>query len=129
FCSCSCYTNLSVMASSSCLCLATTFLPSCARELKMEKWVGILVCLSFLVTVFSAMSSDGETKTYIVHVAKSQKPTEFLSHENWYASAVQSVIREEDQAVILFNYEDAFHGFATRLNAMQAQALEKWTGF
>ncbi|XP_057852257.1 subtilisin-like protease SBT1.7 [Cryptomeria japonica] len=95
----------------------------------MENWVRVLLFLCCLVTVgFAAISSDGETKTYIVHVDRSQMPAAFLSHENWYASSVKSVLGVEDEVSILYNYEEAFHGFATRLNAAQAAALEKMDG-
>uniref|UniRef100_A0A0D6QUJ4 Subtilisin-like protease n=1 Tax=Araucaria cunninghamii TaxID=56994 RepID=A0A0D6QUJ4_ARACU len=99
-----------------------------AAKLEMEKWVGALQFLSCLTIALAAISSDGETKTYIVQVAKSQMPASFMSHEHWYTSAVESVMGEEKQASILYAYADAFHGFATRLNAAQAEALEKQEG-
>uniref|UniRef100_A0A0C9QY01 TSA: Wollemia nobilis Ref_Wollemi_Transcript_102_2799 transcribed RNA sequence n=1 Tax=Wollemia nobilis TaxID=56998 RepID=A0A0C9QY01_9CONI len=98
-------------------------------KLEMEKWVATLLFLSCCFTIaLAAISSEGETKTYIVHVAKSQMPASFMSHEHWYTSAVESVMGEEKEASILYDYADAFHGFATRLNAAQAEALEKQEG-
>lgn len=102
------------------------------REMQMEnslrKWFWVLQILCCLVTVLAALSRDGATKTYIVHMAKSQMPAGFTSHEHWYASAVKSVLSEEEEPSILYNYDEAFHGFAARLNAVQAEALENMHG-
>jgi subtilisin family serine protease len=97
-------------------------------ENSVRKCVSVLLVLGCLATVLAAISHDGVKKTYVVHMAKSQMPAGFTSHEHWYASAVKSVLSEEEEPSILYNYDDAFHGFAARLNAAQAEALEKTHG-
>lgn len=99
------------------------------REMQMEnsvkKCLGVLLVLGCLASVLEA---NGGTKTYIVHMAKSEMPAGFTSHEHWYASALKSVLSEEEEPSILYNYDDAFHGFAARLNAEQAEELETTHG-
>lgn len=86
----------------------------------------VLHFLAVFVTVSSGNGDD--VKTYIVHMAKSQMPVSFVSHEHWYTSTVKSVVGVEEEPSILYNYDDVFHGFATRLTAAQAEALEKMHG-
>ncbi|XP_057415017.1 subtilisin-like protease SBT1.7 [Lotus japonicus] len=63
--------------------------------------------------------------TYIVHVAKSEMPESFEHHAAWYESSLQSV---SDSAEMLYTYDNAIHGFSTRLTPEEARLLEAQTG-
>ncbi|XP_010464171.1 PREDICTED: subtilisin-like protease SBT1.7 [Camelina sativa] len=65
-------------------------------------------------------SSSSEHGTYIVHMAQSQMPSSFDLHSNWYDSSLRSI---SDSAELLYTYENAIHGFATRLTQDEADSL------
>ncbi|CDY55359.1 BnaCnng28690D [Brassica napus] len=65
--------------------------------------------------------SDGaQQATYIVHMAKSQMPSSFDHHSLWYDSSLRSV---SESAEMLYTYNNAIHGFATRLTPEEADSL------
>ncbi|XP_043709066.1 subtilisin-like protease SBT1.7 [Telopea speciosissima] len=66
-----------------------------------------------------------EKKTYIVHMAKSEMPATFDEHAHWYASSLKSV---SDSAEMLYTYNNAIHGFSTRLTDQEAKSLEGLPG-
>ncbi|KAF2573647.1 hypothetical protein F2Q70_00000699 [Brassica cretica] len=65
--------------------------------------------------------SDGaQQATYIVHMSKSQMPSSFDHHSLWYDSSLRSV---SESAEMLYTYNNAIHGFATRLTPEEADSL------
>lgn len=94
------------------------------------QWIRLLYCLAIVVTVCAA---EADPQTYVVHVSKSHMPSAFDNHEQWYASTVKSLQgfeeeEEEEGEKILYCYDHAFHGFATKLSRAQAEALESMEG-
>lgn len=89
--------------------------------------IRLLYCLALVVGWCAAEAPQ----TYVVHVSKSHMPSAFDNHEQWYASTVkflQGVEEEEEGEKILYSYDHAFHGFATKLSRAQAEALESMEG-
>lgn len=82
--------------------------------------VAILVLFMGLCDASSSLKS-----TYIVHMAKSEMPESFEHHTLWYESSLQSV---SDSAEMMYTYENAIHGFSTRLTPEEARLLESQTG-
>ena len=66
-----------------------------------------------------------EKNTYIVHMAKSRMPESFQHHSLWYESSLKSV---SDSAEMLYIYNNAIHGFATRLTEDEARVLKGQDG-
>ncbi|CAH9110956.1 unnamed protein product [Cuscuta epithymum] len=66
-----------------------------------------------------------ETRTYIVHMAKSQMHSHFLDHSNWYASSLKSV---SGSGEVMYVYKNAVHGFSTRITPEEAEALVNQPG-
>ncbi|XP_027103279.1 subtilisin-like protease SBT1.4 [Coffea arabica] len=80
-----------------------------------------------------AASSDDSHETYIVHVSKSQRPSLFTTHHDWYSSMLSSLSplstdRQQPTTKLLYTYEHAIHGFAARLNISQAAELRRHHG-
>ncbi|XP_010527146.1 PREDICTED: subtilisin-like protease SBT1.7 [Tarenaya hassleriana] len=69
--------------------------------------------------VSSAPAGHGRA-TYIVHMARSQMPASFDRHSHWYDSSLRSV---SDSAELLYTYDNAIHGFSTRLTPEEADSL------
>ncbi|CAL5197767.1 unnamed protein product [Lathyrus oleraceus] len=82
------------------------------------------VVLLVLLMGFSDASSSLKS-TYIVHMAKSEMPESYEHHTVWYESSLQSV---SESAEMMYTYENAIHGFSTRLTAEEARLLESQTG-
>ncbi|KAH0930048.1 hypothetical protein HID58_015775 [Brassica napus] len=66
------------------------------------------------------VSNGAQQATYIVHMAKSQMPSSFDLHSLWYASSLKSV---SESAELLYTYNNAIHGFSTRLTPQEADSL------
>ncbi|XP_061347576.1 subtilisin-like protease SBT1.7 [Gastrolobium bilobum] len=73
----------------------------------------------------SLAETEKEKSTYIVHVSKSEMPESFEHHSAWYESSLKSV---SDSAEMLYTYDNAIHGFSTRLTEEEARLLESQTG-
>lgn len=71
------------------------------------------------------LSAAAEKKTYIVHMAKSEMPPEFVDHTHWYDSSLKSV---SDSAEMLYMYNHAVHGFSARFTEQEARAMEARPG-
>lgn len=84
-----------------------------------------LLLLSFLFLALSGAASPDEKSTYIVHVAKSEMPESFDHHTAWYESSLKSV---SDSAEMIYTYDNAIHGYATRLTVEEARLLETQAG-
>ncbi|KDP32042.1 hypothetical protein JCGZ_12503 [Jatropha curcas] len=72
-----------------------------------------------------ATTQKQDKKTYIVHMAKSQMPASFEQHVHWYDSSLKSV---SGSAQMLYFYDNAIHGFSTRLTPEEAELLENQPG-
>ncbi|XP_028764182.1 subtilisin-like protease SBT1.7 [Neltuma alba] len=68
---------------------------------------------------------EHQRSTYIVHVAKSEMPETFEHHSAWYESSLKSV---SGSAAMLYIYDNAIHGFSTRLTPEEARLLESLDG-
>ncbi|WVZ25539.1 hypothetical protein V8G54_004083 [Vigna mungo] len=79
-----------------------------------------LILLSVLLSVSS--SSDAP-RTYIVHVAQSQKPTLFSTHHHWYTSIVRSLPTSPHTPTLLYSYSAAAAGFSVRITPEQLSHL------
>ncbi|KAK9670300.1 hypothetical protein RND81_13G192500 [Saponaria officinalis] len=98
------------------------------ENLKNNKLMIMIVLVLVLVLNSSQVSvskSTTEKKTYIVHVAKSQKPAEYMHHSEWYESSLRTV---SDTAALLYTYNNAAHGYATRLTEDEAESLSTLPG-
>ncbi|XP_020212703.1 subtilisin-like protease SBT1.7 [Cajanus cajan] len=84
----------------------------------------LLALLSLLLLGLSG-AAEPERTTYIVHVAKSEMPEAFEHHTVWYQSSLKSV---SDSAEMIYTYDNAIHGYATRLTAEEARLLETQEG-
>ncbi|TKY55644.1 Subtilisin protease SBT1.7 [Spatholobus suberectus] len=84
-----------------------------------------LLSVLFLGLHDVSQAAEPERSTYIVHVAKSEMPETFEHHTVWYESSLKSV---SDSAEMLYTYDNAIHGYATRLTAEEARLLESQTG-
>ncbi|XP_078441672.1 subtilase 1.3 [Wolffia australiana] len=87
--------------------------------------------LPWLLLPLLFAAAAAELATYIVHVSPSEKPAAFAQHLDWYVSAVRSTAEdaaEEAAERIVYSYGHAFHGFAARLSAAEAAALEEVPG-
>lgn len=58
-------------------------------------------------------------------MSKSDMPSTFTHHTHWYDSSLKSV---SESAQIIYTYDNAIHGYATRLTPEQARALEAQPG-
>ncbi|CAH8329795.1 unnamed protein product [Eruca vesicaria subsp. sativa] len=77
----------------------------------------------FIVLLYLAschVSDGAQQATYIVHMAKAQMPSTFDHHSLWYDSSLRSV---SDSAEMLYTYNNAIHGFSTRLTPEEADSL------
>lgn len=81
----------------------------------------ILLLLGFCNVSLSAP----DKKTYIVHMAKSQMPTTFDHHLQWFESSLRHV---SDKAEMIYTYTNAAHGYATRLTEAEAESLSSLPG-
>ncbi|KAG2327201.1 hypothetical protein Bca52824_009929 [Brassica carinata] len=67
------------------------------------------------------VSHGAQHATYIVHMAQSQMPSSFDFHSHlWYDSSLRSV---SESAQLLYTYNNAIHGFSTRLTPQEADSL------
>uniref|UniRef100_M8B1C8 Subtilisin-like protease n=1 Tax=Aegilops tauschii TaxID=37682 RepID=M8B1C8_AEGTA len=105
-------------------------------DLRGERWTAPSLCLVLVLLQASISACAGAPKTYIVHMAASEKPSSFDFHHEWYASTVKSVssaqieAEEEEDAYarIVYNYETAIHGFAARLDEDEAERMAEAAG-
>ncbi|CAK7337783.1 unnamed protein product [Dovyalis caffra] len=73
----------------------------------------------------ATLLTEEKEKTYIVHISKSEMPASFQHHTYWYDSSLKSV---SQSAQMLYTYENAIHGFSTRLTEAEAKLLERQPG-
>ncbi|KAJ4826649.1 hypothetical protein Tsubulata_001526 [Turnera subulata] len=91
----------------------------------MKAFSPLLTVLLLGLCHVSVAVTLGSRSTYIVHMSKSQMPASFEHHANWYDSSLKSV---SGSAQMLYTYDNAIHGFSTRLTAEEAKQLESQPG-
>jgi subtilisin family serine protease len=83
------------------------------------------------------VATPNPTKTHVVHMARTEMPSTFAHHHDWYASTLKSITAstklqseaEPDPTTrIIYNYDTAFHGFAALLSEAEAEQLESIPG-
>lgn len=92
----------------------------------LVKWCFLLVSLSFVAATHKT--------TYIIYMDKSAMPQQFIDHDTWYSSVLESTIqktyKDDDDVVdrILYTYHNAFHGVAAQLSEAEAGRLRQQHG-
>ncbi|XP_044470439.1 subtilisin-like protease SBT1.7 [Mangifera indica] len=81
--------------------------------------------LSLAALENSRTLNQNKRTTYIVHMAKFRMPATFQHHSHWYDSSLKSV---SGSAEMLYTYDNAIHGFSTRLTPEEARLLESQPG-
>ncbi|GAV58747.1 Peptidase_S8 domain-containing protein/PA domain-containing protein/Inhibitor_I9 domain-containing protein [Cephalotus follicularis] len=85
----------------------------------------LLLGLCHVSLAAAEAKQKSERATYIVHMDKSEMPTSFEHHTHWYDSSLKSV---SDSARIIYTYNNAIHGFSTRLSPQEADSLAAQPG-
>ncbi|TKY64253.1 Subtilisin protease SBT1.7 [Spatholobus suberectus] len=88
----------------------------------------LLFCFFVSVSVCVSSSSSDDPRTYIIHVAQSQKPSLFSAHHHWYSSLLGSLPPSPHPATLLYTYSSAATGFSARLTAAQSSHLARHPG-
>ncbi|TKY70632.1 Subtilisin protease SBT1.7 [Spatholobus suberectus] len=83
----------------------------------------VVVCDVSLATI--EKTTENRKSTYIVHVAKSEMPASLNHHSVWHKSIMKSI---SNSAEMLYTYDNAIHGFSTRLTPEEARLLKNQTG-
>ncbi|KAB1222143.1 Subtilisin-like protease [Morella rubra] len=97
-------------------------------------------CLLFLTWFCVPLiggSNSAKRFTYIVHMDKFLMPKVFSSHQNWYASTIDSLKFTSISSVnghrsapsAIYMYDTAIHGFCVVLSPDELEALKKFPGF
>ncbi|KAL3505155.1 hypothetical protein ACH5RR_034996 [Cinchona calisaya] len=66
---------------------------------------------------------------------KSFMPKAFSSHQHWYSSTLDSLkstspnSHQENPSILLYTYDNVFHGFSALLSAAELETLKKLPGF
>ncbi|XP_027124680.1 subtilisin-like protease SBT1.4 [Coffea eugenioides] len=90
----------------------------------------LILSLFYIPALIIAASSDGR-ETYIVHVAKAQKPSVFPTHHHWYSSILRSLSplsAHHPPTKLIYTYDHAVHGYSARLSSSQAAELRRRRG-
>lgn len=85
----------------------------------------ITLLATSLASEATVVVNNDKTTTFIVHMAKSEMPSTFTRHTHWYDSSLKSV---SESAETIYTYDNAIHGFATRLTESEAEALSTRPG-
>ncbi|XP_050217250.1 subtilisin-like protease SBT1.8 [Mercurialis annua] len=80
------------------------------------------IFLFFLL--LSVTHSATAKQTYIVHMKHHSKPQSFSTHQEWYASNLQSITTSPSDS-LLYSYTSAFPGFAASLDPQEAEFLRQ----
>ncbi|GLJ22472.1 hypothetical protein SUGI_0423130 [Cryptomeria japonica] len=85
-----------------------------------------------MIMAVCAGTEDAE-KLYIVHMDKSQMPTTFLTHDDWYKSVMLSTVDMEQQGEVerklVYTYDIAMHGFSAMLTSAELEAVKALPGY
>ena len=86
----------------------------------------LILFLMFSYTYAVAEEQNQQSKqTFIIRMDKTNMPSSFNDHSQWYAASLKSV---SDSADMLYTYDTIIHGFSTQLTAEEAESLEKQPG-
>ncbi len=93
--------------------------------------------LFFVLLCVSAKSILVERYAYIVHMDNTLMPKAFSSHHHWYSSIIDSfnfanlvsLDTNQSSPLLLYNYDNAFHGFSAILSMDELETLKKSQGF
>ncbi|KAF3785432.1 Subtilisin-like protease SBT1-7 [Nymphaea thermarum] len=89
-------------------------------------FLAVCLCFCFVLAHQVGGVASSRKQTYIVHTAKSQIPSSFTSHQEWYHTTLDSVLEEPvEQGVsrIIYTYSTVLHGFSARLTPAEAESL------
>ncbi|OVA08339.1 Peptidase S8/S53 domain [Macleaya cordata] len=101
--------------------------------MKKKKTMLMIPCIIFSLFIFPSLSlssfdDDQLPETFIIHVSKSDKPSFFTSHQDWYSSTLKSLPPSSHPTKILYTYNHAVNGFSARLTPSQASHLRRLPG-
>jgi subtilisin family serine protease len=103
------------------------------RKICTWTWLSLFLVISQIPILCVA----NPTKTYVVYMTRTEMPSTFAHHHDWYASTLQSVtastklqseVELDPTKRIIYNYDTAFHGFAAQLSEAEAEQLESIPG-
>ncbi|KAI3911847.1 hypothetical protein MKW92_019580 [Papaver armeniacum] len=106
---------------------------------KNTPWIGLLLLLLSDLLIISSFAHE-QPNIFIVYVSKSDKPSIFNTHLDWYTSTLQSLPPSpltssfgtghlhRPSPEIIYTYNHAIHGFAARLTPSQASHLRSLHG-
>ncbi|XP_061341636.1 subtilisin-like protease SBT1.7 [Gastrolobium bilobum] len=96
------------------------------KPLVISHFVFVLILVFFDVSLATTEKmTENQKSTYIVHVSKSEIPASFEHHSVWYKSILKSI---SVSAEMLYIYDNAIHGFSTRLTPEESRLLKSQTG-
>ncbi|CAO2841682.1 unnamed protein product [Amaranthus hypochondriacus] len=92
-----------------------------------------LLSLCLLKCSISMASFTPLRKTYIIHMSHHQKPSNFETHHDWYASnlnSLSSTSLTDSESVssspsLLYTYDSAYSGFSATLTPSEAELLRQ----
>ncbi|GLJ49543.1 hypothetical protein SUGI_1050700 [Cryptomeria japonica] len=80
----------------------------------------VRACIAAAMILAMCAGTKEVEKLYIVHMDKSQMPTTFLTHDDWYKSVMLSAMGDERQGEVqrklVYTYDIAMHGFAALIS-------------
>ncbi|CAH9108669.1 unnamed protein product [Cuscuta epithymum] len=85
----------------------------------------IEMILVVIILSKSLQTSLAQKQTFIVHMAGSEMPPEFLHQAHWYDSALKSA---SESAEMIYVYKTAAHGFSAKLTQQEALFLKTLPG-
>ncbi|XP_071686182.1 subtilisin-like protease SBT1.8 [Rutidosis leptorrhynchoides] len=79
------------------------------------------------ITIIYPSSCLGMKRTYIVQMNHHLKPSSFVTHDDWYSHSLKSIesTTTTENAIILYSYTNAYHGFSASLDLNQVKALRQ----
>lgn len=94
------------------------------------KTVHVKLMLCFISAVSAVATAEDDGMIYIIHMDKSEMPTAFSSHEQWYQSIVSSIINGRHmEGALLYVYDKVTHGFSAKLKPSEVDALQTMPGY
>ncbi|PIA50859.1 hypothetical protein AQUCO_01200261v1 [Aquilegia coerulea] len=101
-------------------------------NLHLQNFIFFTIFLNLIITTISSSSSSSSSddpQTFIIHVSKSQKPSIFSTHHDWYSSTIRSLSSSSSSSLhptkLLYTYNHVVHGFSAHLTSSQVLQLSK----